>query len=333
MRSSAQYCWNCQADQSQVGPPEWSAQPGSSGTCFPTTGLASESCKKLSFGRPVSQDKSKPMSLEEYMKSKTKEQMSGHTFRPSKKRKVGGKAEVNEVVTINIGLMKFVNDDLKPVWDKRLPINVPKTSNYHTILEKAIEKRKAFNRKFNTEKKHVLVYEDGSHTQLMPGGGDVFQLDNYKTEVGKDFKRITLYLCTTEDLNASQEAMHDKSDSQSSSIPDPLSLDGDLPQEYDSNFYRDEKVAREYQEELDKEADQEHDQKAVHLSREVLYISDEDICQPTFEEPPKTPEEVIMKLHGQVDNDSVDNFFLVIRRGISLPRLLSLWQRQAKERP
>ena len=82
--------------------------------------------------------------------------------------------------------------------------------------------------------------------------------------------------------------MHHKSDSQSSSIPDPLSLDGDLPQEYDSNFYRDEKVASELQEELDKEADQEHDQKAVHLSREVLYISDEDICQPTFEEPPKT---------------------------------------------
>ena len=108
------------------------------------------------------------MSLEEYMKSKNKEQMSGHTFRPSKKRKVGGKAKVNEVVTINIGLMKFVDDDLRPVWGKRLPINVPKTSNYHTILEKAIEKQKAFNRKFNTEKEHVLVYEDGSHAQFMP---------------------------------------------------------------------------------------------------------------------------------------------------------------------
>ena len=48
------------------------------------------------------------MSLEEYMKSKSKQQMSGHTFRQSKKRKVSDK---QETVTINIGLMEIVSDD------------------------------------------------------------------------------------------------------------------------------------------------------------------------------------------------------------------------------
>ena len=70
------------------------------------------------------------------------------------------------------------------------------------------------------KQEHVLVYEDGSHAQLMPGNKDFFQLDNYKAEVGKDFKRITLYLCTTDDLTISEDNL--LSQPKSSSIPDAL---------------------------------------------------------------------------------------------------------------
>jgi hypothetical protein len=261
------------------------------------------------------------MSLEEYMKSKSKEQISGHTFRPSKKRKVGDNA--NEMVTINIGLMKFVGDDLKPVWGKRLPIVVAKTSNYHTILEKAIEKQKAFNRKFDTAKEHVLVYEDGSHAQLMPGGKSFFQLDNYKAEVGKDFKRIILYLCTTEDLNRSEEVTYSKCESPSS--PEGVFNNEDLPDELQNQICSDEKVARELQNQLDSDAQLSPD--------DVVHVSEEESPLPTLGETLRKPEDVIVKLRSEVDNDSIDNFFLVIRRGISLSRLLALWQRQEKRTP
>ena len=50
------------------------------------------------------------------MQSKCKEQLSGHTFRPKKKQKVGDNS--GEKVTINIGLMNIVDDDLKPIWVK-----------------------------------------------------------------------------------------------------------------------------------------------------------------------------------------------------------------------
>ena len=255
------------------------------------------------------------------MKSKSKEQISGHTFHPSKKRKVGDNA--NEMVTINIGLMKFVGDDLKPVWGKRLPIVVAKTSNYHTILEKAIEKQKAFNRKFDTDKEHVLVYEDGSHAQLMPGGKSFFQLDNYKAEVGKDFKRITLYLCTTEDLNSSEEVTYSKCESPSS--PEGVFNNEDLPDELQNQTCSDEKVARKLQNQLDSEAQLCPD--------DVVHVSEEESPLPTLGEPLRKPEDVIVKLRSEVDNDSIDNFFLVIRRGISLSRLLALWQWQEKRTP
>ena len=71
------------------------------------------------------------------MQCKSKEQSSGHTFCP-KKKKVSDKSDQN--VTINIGLMKIVGDELKAVWGKNLPVVIPKTSNYQSILDKAVKK-------------------------------------------------------------------------------------------------------------------------------------------------------------------------------------------------
>ena len=280
----------------------------------------SDSKKRLSYGRPVLEATPKTMSLEEYMKSKSKQQMSGHTFRQSKKRKVSDK---QETVTINIGLMKIVSDDLKPVWGRRLPIVVAKNSNYRSILEKAVEKYKAFDRKFDAEQEHVLVYEDGSHAQLMPGGKSFFQLDNYKTEVGKDFKRITLYLCTEDDLNISQSLIS-RPESESPRSPDPFVYNEDPCTIED--VFDDEKVAQDLQKQFDLESQAQHSP--------MLPIS----VHPTTstESAPvqlMKPEDVVKELKKKVITDEADSFFLVIQREISLPRLLSLWQRRVKKTP
>ena len=117
LRSTSQYCWKCQPNQSEVGPPDWGSPSCPNETEYPTCSSASGSRKTLSFGRPVPQDKPKVKTLEEYMQSKCKEKISGHTFRPKKKQKVGDNSD--EKVTINIGLMKIVDDDLKPIWGKK----------------------------------------------------------------------------------------------------------------------------------------------------------------------------------------------------------------------
>ena len=160
---------------------------------------------KLSFGRPVpNQPKSstamRAKSLEDYLSVKKKQQQSGSQFRPRKK----AKRSSDENVTISIGLMKIAGNDLKPVWSKRLPIQVPKSAHYARILNQGIEKWVAFDRKFDGEEDYVLLYEDGSHALCLPGQEEEFELEKYKTELVRDYKRVTMYLCTTADFEMSE---------------------------------------------------------------------------------------------------------------------------------
>ena len=49
---------------------------------------------------------------------------------------------------------------------------------------------------------YVLLCEDGSYALFMPGGyKDCFDLERYNNELGKEYKRITLFLCTKNDYD------------------------------------------------------------------------------------------------------------------------------------
>ena len=99
-------------------------------------------------------------------------------------------------MTITIGRKHFIDGKLKNVWGKRLPITVPKSASCSFILEKALNKWKAFDRNFDDKIEYLLVYDDGGSAQFMPGGfKDFFKLSTYREELGKDYKRITLFLC------------------------------------------------------------------------------------------------------------------------------------------
>lgn len=264
------------------------------------------------------------------MQRKSKEQISGHTFRPKKKQKVNDNSDQN--VTINIGLMKIVGNELKAVWGKKLPVVVPKTSNYRSILDKAVEKYKAFDRKFDDTQEHILVYEDGSHAQLMPGTKDFFQLDNYKVEIGKDFKRITMYLCTLEDHNISEGIFDQFNSHKEDKLFDTMYEEDEFYQqdsirelcntEESERVCEDAKVAQKLQYQLDTEA---------YASPLFIHKNPEAVSS-VYEKILKDPVDVVKKLGDKVDAE-LDQFFLVVRRGISLTRLLSLWQREAKKTP
>ena len=106
------------------------------------------------------------MSFESFSKAKSAQRQSGSEFRTKKK---ASRKDQDIEVTINIGLKRFEEDDLKTIRGKRLPINVPQNASYSTILEKAVAKWKAFDRRFKTDKEFVLLYEDGTQAQFMPG--------------------------------------------------------------------------------------------------------------------------------------------------------------------
>ena len=84
----------------------------------------------------------------------------------------------------------------------------------------------------------------------MPGGKSFFQRDNYKTDVGKDFKR-TLYLCTDNDLNISQSLIS-QPEYESPISPDPFVCNEDPCTIED--VFDDEKVAQDLQKQFDLES-------------------------------------------------------------------------------
>ena len=50
----------------------------------------------------------------------------------------------------------------------------------------------------------MLLYDDGSSVLFMPGRSTDFNLEEYKKELGKDYKRIVLYLCSEADYNIAE---------------------------------------------------------------------------------------------------------------------------------
>ena len=72
-------------------------------------------------------------------------------------------------VTINVGIMKSVNLNLKPVRGKKLPLEVKTTINYDDFKKNAIEKHSRHNQSFCGLKKYVLLYSDGNEVLFLLG--------------------------------------------------------------------------------------------------------------------------------------------------------------------
>ncbi|XP_070570922.1 uncharacterized protein [Ptychodera flava] len=115
----------------------------------------------------------------------------------------------DEQVTINIGLMYFDEKTgvLKPHWGKRLPIKVHRNANYSAILESGLSKWKVFRKKFIDDgMNYFLLFEDGSRAIFIPGEEkkEFFTLCKYKEALGREYKRICLYLCPEDDFDKAE---------------------------------------------------------------------------------------------------------------------------------
>ena len=114
VRKKARFCWNCNNDQAKNGPRDWNEE-------------SSSSSQLASFGRPETH-KRKAMSFESYVMAKSSEKQACE-FRSKKK---APKKDDKVEVTINIGLKRFDEEDLKTIRGKRLPIAVPANATYTT---------------------------------------------------------------------------------------------------------------------------------------------------------------------------------------------------------
>ena len=91
---------------------------------------------------------------------------------------------------------------LKAKRGRRLVLRVSNEANYSTLRKKAEDKWKAYHSNHYEEgEEYLLLLEDGKEAVFLPGSKEFFSLKRYRDELDKDYKRMTLFLCTAADHN------------------------------------------------------------------------------------------------------------------------------------
>ena len=203
--------------------------------------------------------------------------------------------------------------------------------------------------------------EDGRKALFLPGSNkESFTLGRYQEEVGKDFKRITLFLCPELDYQISEGNFHenDLSDFENDGTDSPnkrRKWEIDLTCEFDCQTNSKHDCLdndQELEQSLQVEADHppQQDQKPGHgpserdlerhqqLEQDQQFASDlqriydaEDIIVPKDDNSSMISDSssVVTFLGKQVDQSS--QLFVVMRRGAPLNRVLSIWSREVKK--
>ena len=135
-----------------------------------------------------------PINFQEFLKRKA-ERRKEH-FKPKSAKKV------EKDVSINIGIMRYVNGTLKFCRGRNLPVTVPFSASRDDILTKAVTKHANHDKNLiRDDLRYTLVYPDGSEVKTLPGSSDFFILHKYKDEIGKSYSRVTLYIATKSDVS------------------------------------------------------------------------------------------------------------------------------------
>lgn len=129
---------------------------------------------------------------------------------------MSGKKKISNVedVTINIGLMLWCEKEckIKIKRGKKLPLIVTPSDTGITLCAKAERKWSMFmGNLYDSNYTYSLLYESGEIIDKLPGGSnEKFILGNYRTLIGKDYKRITFYLAKSNDLIVAKRLLESK---------------------------------------------------------------------------------------------------------------------------
>ena len=108
-------------------------------------------------------------------------------------------------VSINIGIMRYVNGTLKFCRGRNLAVTVPSSASRDDILTKAVTKHANHDKNLiRDDLRYTLLYRDGTEVKTLRGSSDCFILHKYKEEIGKSYSRVTLYIATKSDVDDAQ---------------------------------------------------------------------------------------------------------------------------------
>ncbi|KAL9986031.1 hypothetical protein ACROYT_G000087 [Oculina patagonica] len=293
-------------------------------------------------------------SFADFQKNKGKEwkervSKKGKSVKGKKDDKKGTNDEKEVIIFIGLVEWSESSEYLKRKHGKRMALKVRKDDPPAVLLNKALEKWKAyFSNCYDGGEDYVLLLEDFKEATFLPGSSkEFFTLDRYREELGKDFKRITLFLCTLSDFRLSEggvAADGEKPDGslwdESIDLPDAVNGDGDNLPESSKEVL-----------DVDKQDQEQGHEIAGELQSQELQIQDDfeiaQAIQASFDNDLQGSNQEEMPVEGAVDSAAFsdytsvvqslekhviasEQFFLVVRRGIPFQRAISLWQRESK---
>lgn len=100
---------------------------------------------------------------------------------------------------INVGIMCLQSGHLKPQRGKTLPLFTDPQITSKDLLIMAEKKLKDFNKDME-DGPYILMYPDGSEVFNVPGTQKPFTLKDYKSEIGKPYPRINMFICRKKDF-------------------------------------------------------------------------------------------------------------------------------------
>ena len=273
-------------------------------------------------------------------------------------------------VVINVGLMEWNEKEqvLKAKRGKKLPLRVSPTVSYNALRNQAEEKWKNFHSNlYDEHESYNLLYEDGSKALFLPGPKkELFSLSRYQEEVGKEFKRITLYLCSNYDFeisegyfddeklsdlgkdgdNVLQNAIevekpakraryHSATDLTTDPTVNELEIDHQLASQSVSQSNNDRQLASQSVDQIEMDhqlASQMQEMYNNESSGELQNTQEHEVNGTRKED--TNPEVVDSSSVAPALAEMVDEngrLFIVVRRGSPLNRVLSIWNREMKK--
>ena len=259
----------------------------------------------------------------------------------------------NNEVIVYIGLAAWNTkcDCLKKIHGKRLALRVNKKEPPATLLEKALTKRKAYKLDcFCEDEEYLILLEDFQEAVLFPGTSckEFFTLERYRQELGKDVKRITLYICTKSDYHLHECRGHlehkepdkgrrfDVDDFENVVFTD----DSDFEQPGTSGHSSEKHShVKDHEEPNSGQIRSDHNiALALHKSINNEDDGEEDLCATVPTPHDAGSEPAVSDLASVVQflqNNLIDDchLFLAMRRGTSLNWVVQVWQRERKKKP
>lgn len=134
---------------------------------------------------------------------------------PKHKTENGAKKKIEKKVTIHVGLLHTVKNELRQVKDSRTPVTVDVSYDYDGVKRAAFDKLKRYVKKAMTDFHYgdlELCYRSGESALFIPGTIMDFTLEKFQEDCGRKYNQMTLYLKPYNYETSDEEQDDDKED-------------------------------------------------------------------------------------------------------------------------